>query len=117
MATITLPKSISTRIQTGINETTLIYGGARWTEWSSIGSLSVTGGTPVTVPTGYSNAWDVELGVQKKLTKDLSGSASVSWSQGIGGGYNDSWGLSLGVAYDLEEFVERHPGEMCPSLK
>ena len=102
-ASITLPKSVSARVQSGINETTLLYGGVRWTEWSVIGTLAVTGGRPVTVPTGYNDAWDAEFGVQKKLTKDLSGSAAVSWSQGIGGGYNDSWGFSLGVSYDLDD--------------
>ncbi|MEP0942184.1 MAG: outer membrane protein transport protein [Rhizobiaceae bacterium] len=100
---LTLPKSIAARVQTGINNTTLVYGGFRWTEWSVIQSLSVTGGTPVSVPTGYNDGWDVEVGFQKKLTKDLSGSASVSWAKGIGGGYNDTWGLSAGIAYDLDD--------------
>lgn len=100
---LTLPKSVSARVQSGINATTLVYGGVRWTEWSVIQALSVTGGTPVSVTTGYKNGWDVEVGVQKKLTSDLSGSAAVSWTKGIGGGYTDSWGISAGVAYDLDD--------------
>ena len=103
LVSITLPKSISARVQSGINATTLVYGGVRWTEWSVIQALSVTGGTPVSVTTGYKNGWDVEVGVQKKLTSDLSGSAAISWTKGIGGGYTDSWGLSAGLAYDLDD--------------
>ena len=103
MVSITLPKAISARVQTGINQTTLVYGGVRWTEWSVIQSLSVTGGTPVAVSTGYKNGWTVETGVQKKLTDDLAGSASITWNQGIGGGYNDTWSFAAGIAYDLDD--------------
>lgn len=103
MVSITLPKAISARLQSGINETTLVYGGVRWTEWSAIQSLSVTGGVPVSVTTGYKDAFTVEAGVQKKLTEDLAGSLSITWNEGIGGGYTDSWSFAAGVAYDLDE--------------
>ncbi len=104
-----LPQSVSARIQSGINETTLLYGGVRWMDWSEVQTLNILvpvnpfGALNKVLSTGYSDGWTVEAGVQKKLTEDLSGSFGVKWDKGIGGGYTDTWSMNGGLAYDLDE--------------
>jgi long-chain fatty acid transport protein len=107
-ASLELPQSVAARIQSGINDTTLVYAGVRWTEWSVIDQLDIIGGTSGvggvnTLPFGYDNGWTVDVGVQKKLSKDLGGSLGVTWNSGIGNGFTDTWGFSAGLSYDLDD--------------
>ena len=102
-----LPQSVSVRAQSGINETTLLYAGVRWMDWSEIAALTIT--VPdneflnKVLTTGYSDGWTIEGGIQKKLMDNLSGSAGLKWDKGIGGGYTDTWSLSGGLAYDIDD--------------
>ena len=104
---VDMPQSLSVRFQTGINQTTLVYGGVRWMNWSDVSSLMITHPTnPLlnkTLTTGWDDGWTIEGGVQKKLTDDLSGSLGIKWDKGIGGGYTDTWTGSAGIAYDLDD--------------
>ncbi|MGI9363646.1 MAG: OmpP1/FadL family transporter [Rhizobiaceae bacterium] len=107
-ASVEMPQSISARFQTGVNETTLVYAGVRWMDWSVLKTLNVIGGLAgpggvTTLDNGYSDGWTFDTGVQKKLTEQLSASLGFKWNSGIGGGYTDTWGLSAGVAYDLDD--------------
>ena len=104
---VDMPQSVSARFQTGINQTTLIYGGVRWMNWSDIASLVINipsnAGLNKVLTTGWDDGWTVEAGVQKKLSDDLSGSLGLKWDKGIGGGYTDTWTASAGLAYDLDD--------------
>lgn len=106
---VELPQSISARFQTGINPTTLVYGGVRWMNWSDISSLDIFVAGPSNpalnkvLTTGWDDGWTIEGGVQKKLTDDLSGTLGLKWDKGIGGGYTDTWTANAGVAYDIDD--------------
>lgn len=104
---VELPQSITARFQSGINDTTLIFAAVRWQEWGAIPGFDIrSSANPAlnrTLETGWSDGWTVEGGMQKKLTEDLGLSTSVTWKQGIGGIYTDSWKFAAGVSYDLDE--------------
>ena len=103
---LTLPQSISARVQSGINETTLVFGGVKWQNWGAIKQLNIAVANPAlnrTLTTGWRDGWTIEAGFGKKLTDDFSAQASLTWNQGIGGGYTDTWTLALGGAYDLDD--------------
>ncbi|MEP1207866.1 MAG: outer membrane protein transport protein [Rhizobiaceae bacterium] len=106
---VDMPQSISARFQTGINPTTLVFGGVRWMDWSDISMLNIIVAGPSnpalnkTLVTGWSDGWTIEGGVQKKLTDDFSGSFGLKWDKGIGGGYTDTWSANAGVAYDIDD--------------
>ena len=104
-----LPQSIAARVQSGINQTTLLYAGVRWMDWSEVSSLLIKvpanpfGALDKTLTTGYVDGWTLEAGVEKKLSKDLGASLGLKWDKGIGGGYTDTWSVSGGLAYDLDD--------------
>jgi len=108
-----LPQSVSARFQTGINETTLVWAGVKWQDWSTIQSLDVTANVPGAAvlngflmrsfATGWVDGWTGEIGAAKKLTDDLGVSLSLTYNTGIGDGYNDTWSGALGFAYDMDE--------------
>ena len=102
-----LPQSVSVRVQSGINETTLLYAGVRWMDWSEVAALTINvpsnAALTKVLTTGYSDGWTIEGGIQKKLMEDLSGSVGLKWDKGIGGGYTDTWSLSGGLAYDIDD--------------
>lgn len=104
---VELPQSISARFQSGINDTTLIFAGVKWQQWSAIPGFKITSATnPLlnrTLTTGWEDGWTVEGGVQKKVSDNLGLSASVTWNEGIGGIYTDSWKFAAGASYDLDE--------------
>ena len=103
-----LPQSVTARLQAPINETTLLWGGVRWEDWSSIQSLQILGTNlgspaPVTINTFWSDGWKVEFGGAKKINSDLTLSSTLTWNKGIGGGYTDTWTGGFGGQYDLDE--------------
>ncbi|MEM1038367.1 MAG: outer membrane protein transport protein [Pseudomonadota bacterium] len=101
-----LPQSISMRVQSGVSQTTLVWVGAKWQEWSTIPGLTILNGDGSLnneLETGWNDAWTVEVGAARRITKDLNAQASITWNQGIGGGYTDTWTFGAGVAYDLDD--------------
>lgn len=103
---VTLPQSISARVQSGINETTLAWVGVKWQEWSALNQLSITSPNPAlnrVLTTGFDDGWTVTAGVGKRINEDLSIQASLTWNEGIGGGYTDTWSFGAGAAYDLDD--------------
>ncbi|MEM9677506.1 MAG: outer membrane protein transport protein [Pseudomonadota bacterium] len=101
-----LPQSISMRVQSGVSQTTLVWVGAKWQEWSTIPGLTILnsdGSINNELETGWNDAWTVEVGAARRITKDLNAQASITWNQGIGGGYTDTWTFGAGIAYDLDD--------------
>jgi len=102
-----LPQSVSARVQSGVNETTLVWAGAKWQNWGDVSGLNID--IPINpaldrvLTTGWNDAWTLEIGAAKKLTDDLALQGSITWNQGIGGGYTDTWSFATGVQYDIDD--------------
>ena len=113
----TLPQSLELNVQTGINPSTLVFGSIRWTDWSVIERIDLNdtiSGNPFTDFEGFfRDGYTVTLGVGRKITEDLSASLAGTWDRGVGTGFDtfsDTWTLSGGVAYDLNELVNLRAG-------
>ena len=108
-STATLPDALSFRFQTGVNETTLVWGGVRWEDWTDVAALTIIGGTagpgaPLsTLAFTFNDAWVYEVGVAKKITDDIAIQGSLTLTENTGDGYTDKLTLATGVAVDLDD--------------
>lgn len=88
---IETPQSVNLEFQTGIMADTLLFGGVRWTDWSSFTIAPAAYGSPPPGGTGgplLSYADDVfsyTLGVGRRLNETWSVSASVGYEKSNGG--------------------------------
>jgi long-chain fatty acid transport protein len=109
----TIPESVHLEFQTGIMEDTLLFGGIRWVRWSkfditppayneNIGGSLVEYSKPTTTYT---------LGVGRRFTEQLSGSASISHERQSGGtlgnlGPTDGFtSVGLGASYTIDNIT------------
>ncbi len=112
-----LPQSVELNVQSGINQSTLIFGSVRWSEWSAF-TLDPVG--PVPNLAELDDVITYEIGVGKRFTEKFSGSVTVSYEDGgsddlvsplaptngqtaitVGGKYmiNDKMDISGGLRY------------------
>ncbi|MEM6662935.1 MAG: outer membrane protein transport protein [Pseudomonadota bacterium] len=109
-----IPQSVDFRLQSGVTESMLLFGEVRWQEWSRIQSVPVSGvPSPVTGLESavffeplYRDGITVTGGAGYRFTDDLSGGASLTWDRGTSttvGTQSDTWLLSLGLQYDINE--------------
>ncbi|TVR49660.1 MAG: hypothetical protein EA386_01670 [Rhodobacteraceae bacterium] len=111
--TTTIPESLHLEFQTGIMEDTLLFGGVRWVRWSKFditpqvyegitGDSLVEYNKPTTTYT---------LGVGRRFTEQLSGSASISHERQSGGqlgnlGPTDGFtSVGLGASYTVDNIT------------
>jgi long-chain fatty acid transport protein len=122
---LTLPQSVTARIQSAVNETTLVWVGVKWQNWGSIQKLDITAHSPSpaanaslakSLSTGWSDGYTIEAGVGKKLSDQLSVSGKITWNQGIGGGYTDTWSFGTGAAITVSENVKFNLGASATLL-
>lgn len=78
--TVKTPKSVNLDFQTGINKSTLVFGGIRWVNWASLDVAptrfaTATGGGLVT----FSNSTTYTAGVGRKFSDSWSGAFSMSY--------------------------------------
>jgi len=103
------PQSVNLEFQSGVAANTLVYGSARWVEWSKFeiapaGYVGAVGRPLVSYP---KNATAFNLGVGRKLNDTWSVSASVGYEKAWGGpssnlGPTDGRkSLTLGAVYKL----------------
>ncbi len=82
---IETPQSVNLEFQTGVAKDTLVFGGVRWTDWSSF----------EIAPSGYST-----LTAGSKL---LSYQDDVyTYSLGVGRRLNDTWSVAASVGYEKQ---------------
>ena len=113
-----LPQSVEMAVQSGINQSTLVFGSVRWSEWEA---FSLDPPNPL-VPNlaELDNVVTYEIGVGKRFTEKFSGRVAMSYEDGgsddlvsplaptngqigltVGGKYmiNDNMDISGGVRY------------------
>ena len=115
--TATLPRSLELNFQTGVNPRTLVFGSAKWTDWSVVQRIDLNdtiSGNPFTDFEGFfRDGYTVTLGVGRKITEELSGSLAATWDRGVGTGFDtfsDTYTLAGGFAYDLNDLVNVRAG-------
>ena len=106
-----MPAGIEVRVQSGIAPGWLAFVGAKWVDWSSLDKLTVNGaifGTDflkVERIFNFSDGWTVTAGIGHQLTDKIQLGTSLTWDQGIGGSYSDTYQWGLGGAYKINDNV------------
>ncbi|NIZ60815.1 hypothetical protein DL239_07495 [Sedimentitalea sp. CY04] len=107
------PQAVNLDLQTGIAKDTLLFGGVRWVEWSAfeIAPAAYTGTIGSPLVAFQNNTFTYTLGVGRKFSENLSGSAAVSYEETLGdtvsnlGPTDGRLGLTLGLRYTMDNMV------------
>lgn len=110
---VSMPQGVEFRLQSGIAPKWLAFLGVKWVDWSTLNELKVE--TPVSYTDAYIDAtrtfnftdgWTVTAGLGHQLTDKIQVGTSLTWDQGIGGSYSDTYSWGLGGSYDLTKNVK-----------
>lgn len=108
---ITLPDSILLEAQSGVNESTLVFGSLRWVDWSEFDITPGSYPTPSGALVSYDNdSFTWTLGAARRLSEDLVLLASVNYETDYGGfssnlGPTDGrLGVGIGARYTLDQW-------------
>lgn len=115
---VEIPQSFTLHAQTGIAPKTLLFGSAKWREWSNFNVQPpdfftfVPGVGPVNTPvaSGTSDIWTYELGIGHKFTDNWSGAAVIGYEKDLGdtvGNFSGTDGFisyGLAVSYETDDW-------------
>ncbi len=109
-----IPESLHLEFQTGVAEDTLLFGGVRWVRWSKFDISptiysQITGGNSLVDYDKPTTTYTI--GVGRRFTEQLSGSASISHERSGGGqlgnlGPTDGFtSVGLGASYTIDNIT------------
>lgn len=105
-----LPQSVKLSLQSGVAPGWLVYGSAKWTDWSVLEALNYEiNGTPLQDIYNWKDGWTLQAGVAHVFTEKVSGTINITWDQGVGNGADimtDTWTVATGAA------IKAGPGEL-----
>jgi long-chain fatty acid transport protein len=121
--TAEMPQSIELKLQSGIAPDWLAFGSVKWTDWSTLQSVSFcptsTKGVAACRPGSateatsldllYRDGWTIAGGIGHKFNEQWSGAVSLTWDRGTTTGLStqtDTWTLGAGVGYTPTKNVE-----------
>ena len=84
---VTTPQSVNLEFQTGIAADTLLFGSARWVEWSKfdISPVVYVGAVGAPIVSFSDDKITYSLGVGRKFTEEWSGAITVGYEDASGG--------------------------------
>ena len=116
---VTIPQAVTLHAQSGIAKDTLLFGSARWQEWTEfeIRPSDFLGGA-VAIASEPSDTWTYEVGVGRRFTENWSGAFTLGYekdqndtvgnlsgkdgftSVGVAAKYEtESWEVTAGIKY------------------
>ncbi|WP_371223996.1 outer membrane protein transport protein [Roseovarius sp. 2305UL8-3] len=116
---VTIPQAVTIHAQSGIAKDTLIFGSARWQEWTKfeIRPSDFLGGA-VPIASEPSDTWTFEVGVGRRFTENWSGALTLGYEEdrndtvgnlsgkdgftsfGVAAKYEtESWEITAGIKY------------------
>ncbi len=112
---VTIPQAFTLNFQTGVAANTLVFGSARWREWTEFQIAPVDFGTTIGFPGaaiafGTSDIWTFELGVGRKFNENWSGAFSIGYEEDqddvVGNlqGFDGFISYGLAVKYETETY-------------
>ncbi|WP_162911493.1 OmpP1/FadL family transporter [Shinella zoogloeoides] len=97
----TMPQSLKLSAQTGVAPGWLVYGSAKWTDWSVLDALNYRiGGSDKKDVYNWKDGWTVQAGVAHVFNEKLTGTINLTWDSGVSTGadiHEDSVTLGAGV--------------------
>lgn len=82
---VEIPQAVTLHAQTGIAADTLLFGSARWQEWSKfqVAPSDFTGvRSPLPIAFGTGDTWTYELGIGRKFSENWSGALTLGHEAG-----------------------------------
>lgn len=110
------PQSVEAKLQTGIAPGWLVFGSAKWTDWSVMDVINYhTALNPAdqTLNFFWRDGWTLTGGVAHSFTDQLAGLVSLTWDRGVSTGHDiqsDVWTLGFGGSYKPNKNVEVRGG-------
>lgn len=116
---VTTPYSVNLNLQTGLNQTTVLFTKVRYVPWSDFvyfppmlkASTEVALGKGLPLLNYHDDQTAVEIGLGKKVMPNLSIAVSGLWDSGAGnpaptlGPVNGYWGVGLATKYNINQNV------------
>ena len=127
-----LPQSLELKMQTGVAPGWLVFGSAKWTDWSVLDSLDLNlGGRPFSNTYEWRDGWTFNAGIGHEFNERFSGAVLVGYDRGVSTGWDyygdvytvavsgamkDSWGGKLtataGLAFQEGVTETKNPAGM-----
>ncbi|MFC5386565.1 OmpP1/FadL family transporter [Aquamicrobium segne] len=109
------PQSLEAKVQTGIAPGWLVFGSARWVDWSvmDVVNYNTTLDGDQTLNFFWRDGWTLSGGVAHAFTDNLVGTVGLSWDRGVSTGHDiqtDMWALSFGGTYKHSQNIEIRGG-------
>lgn len=113
---VTIPQAATLHFQTGVAANTLVFGSARWREWTEFQiapadfGIAAVGAPGPAIAFGTSDIWTFELGVGRKFTENWSGAFSIGYEEDqndvVGNlqGFDGYVSYGLAVKYETEAY-------------
>lgn len=104
---ISMPQSVEAKFQSGVAPGWLVFGSAKWTDWSVADNMPLCAvGTPVCTQAAalsgltllFKDTWTVTLGAAHQFNEYFSVAGNVTWDQGATQGFTsqtDTWVAGL----------------------
>jgi len=104
---ISMPQSVEAKFQSGVARGWLVFGSAKWTDWSVADNMPLCAvGTPVCTQAAalsgltllFKDTWTVTLGAAHQFNEYFSVAGNVTWDQGATQGFTsqtDTWVAGL----------------------
>jgi len=117
----TAPDSVELKFQTGIAPDWLAFGSVRWTNWSTLQTITFcptstrgqacgpTSNKATSLDLFYKDTWTLTGGIGHQFNEQWSGGLSLTWDQGASqdfGVSSDTWTLGAGLSYKPTKQVE-----------
>ncbi|MBP1849846.1 OmpP1/FadL family transporter [Rhizobium halophytocola] len=103
----TLPQSLELSLQTGVAPGWLVFGSAKWTDWSVLQTLNynIDGAFGDQEKNFFwRDGWTISGGVGHKFTDTVGGAISLTWDRGVSTGADintDTWTIGAGLQADV----------------
>ncbi|WP_255509417.1 hypothetical protein [Oceaniovalibus sp. ACAM 378] len=110
---VEIPQSVNLEFQTGIAKDTLLFGSARWVDWTAFeiapaGYMVATGGRPLVDYNGDTTTFTLGLG--RRFNENWSGAVILGYEEPVGG-FSGNLGptdgqksIGLAVTYEQDSF-------------
>jgi long-chain fatty acid transport protein len=103
-----LPQSLELSLQSGVAPGWLVYGSAKWTDWSVLQTLDYTIENALAdqhIDFFWKDGWTIQAGVAHAFTDKVAGTINLTWDRGVGTGADimtDMWTIGAGTSIKTE---------------
>lgn len=122
---VEIPQAVTFYAQTGLATNTVLFGSARWREWSNFtvqpaDFLTIIPGVgPVNAPiaNGNNDTWTYEFTIAHRFAEQWSGAAAIGYERGHGETVDDLTGADGYISYGLAVSYETQDWKLSTGVR